>query len=178
MTSRPLFNRAMVSVRNNRPVAEDLVMQVFQAAAEKWSELRARGAEGQRQWLFIVLRNKTVDYFRKAERERDAYRKLGGLDPGFAPDPIDLVIRYISIEEALQIIGKLPHQQHQVAVLHYLHHMTPNEIAEELGISPFTVRKHIRTVQEKLRERPTNEINPQAEDPDAGPATDESEGGQ
>lgn len=48
--------------------AQDLVQQTFQAAILAWAEVRERSAEGQRRWLYQVLKNKAIDDWRKQRR--------------------------------------------------------------------------------------------------------------
>ena len=62
-----LFNYAFARLRN-RSRAEDLVQDTFLAALRAQSQFAGRSAE--RSWLVGILRNKMLDYFRTANRER------------------------------------------------------------------------------------------------------------
>lgn len=62
-----LFAYAFARVRN-RARAEDLVQDTFLAALRNASQFAGRSSE--RSWLVGILRNKTLDYFRTAHRER------------------------------------------------------------------------------------------------------------
>lgn len=61
-----LFNYAY-SKTGNRHVAEDLVQEAFLGGLEKAS---AGQIKNEKSWLFSILRNKIVDYYRKIEREK------------------------------------------------------------------------------------------------------------
>jgi RNA polymerase sigma-70 factor, ECF subfamily len=61
-----LFKFALSRVRN-RAMAEDLVQDTFIAALRAWE--RFKGGSSERSWLCGILKNKTLDHFRKLGRE-------------------------------------------------------------------------------------------------------------
>lgn len=58
--------RYAYSKTGDRHIAEDLVQDAFLAALQSTNE---RIIKNQKSWLFSILRNKVVDYYRKLERE-------------------------------------------------------------------------------------------------------------
>src|SRR6266850_1083646 len=61
-----LFGFAMIRVRD-RGAAQDLVQETFLAALRAGASFAGRSTE--RAWLFGILRNKVVDYYRLKSRE-------------------------------------------------------------------------------------------------------------
>lgn len=61
-----LFNYAY-SKTGDRHIAEDLVQDAFLGAIQSAGETVIKN---QKSWLFSILRNKIVDYYRKIEREK------------------------------------------------------------------------------------------------------------
>lgn len=61
-----LFKYALSRVRNHA-MAEDLVQDTFIAALHAWT--RFKGGSSERSWLCGILKNKTLDHFRKLGRE-------------------------------------------------------------------------------------------------------------
>lgn len=61
-----LYRHAVLRLRD-RQVAEDLVQETFLAAWKGRSEYR--GASSEKTWLFAILKNKIMDYYRKLSRE-------------------------------------------------------------------------------------------------------------
>ncbi|WMX16812.1 sigma-70 family RNA polymerase sigma factor [Aureispira sp. CCB-E] len=59
--------RYAYSKTGDRHVAEDLVQEAFLGALQ--STKQAGEIQNQKSWLFSILRNKIVDYYRKLERE-------------------------------------------------------------------------------------------------------------
>src|SRR5215469_17851973 len=61
-----LFSFAMLRVRD-RSTAQDIVQETFLAALKARQSFAGRSTE--RSWLFGILRNKLVDYYRLQSRE-------------------------------------------------------------------------------------------------------------
>ena len=63
----------------NKPLAEDLVQETFLAALV--SRESFRGASSLKTWLVSILKNKIIDYYRKAGREAPASNQSDAADP-------------------------------------------------------------------------------------------------
>ncbi|MFI0479706.1 RNA polymerase sigma factor [Actinomadura sp. 9N215] len=131
--------------------ARDLVQQTFQAAVLAWAELEVRDAEGQRRWLFRVLKNKAIDEWRKQRRvcsvdevEADDLIDHGTLDVGRQ------VLCAAALQECWNVIAKMPPDRARVAHLRWGEDWSTGEIAERLGIAASTVRGHIMKARSEL----------------------------
>lgn len=60
-----VFRSALRAARGNRDDAEDLVMEAFRKAAEKWDTIAARSPEGKRAWLCTTAIHGAIDNWRK-----------------------------------------------------------------------------------------------------------------
>ncbi|MCP9953811.1 RNA polymerase sigma factor [Actinomadura madurae] len=131
--------------------ARDLVQQTFQAAILAWADLAVRDTEGQRRWLYRVLKNKAIDEWRKQ-------RRVCPVDEVETDDPIDhdslevgrQVLCAAALQECWNLIAKMPSDRARVAHLCWGEGWTTREIADELGIAASTVRGHIMKARNEL----------------------------
>lgn len=149
-----LFRRARVLTRGNRDAAEDLVQEVFEAAAiENWDEVGFLGNEDRRRWLFTVLKRKAVDRWRTDKwmlldpfvlDSELTSQKMDG-------DPATLALSSITVERIWEEMKIMPPAQYRVAYLDWACGWTTREISDALGIAESTVRVHRRNAVQALR---------------------------
>lgn len=149
-----LFRRARVLTRGDRDAAEDLVQEVFAAAAiENWDTVGALGDEDRRRWLFTVLMHKAVDRWRTEKRMLldpfvlDSELTSQTMDG----DPATLTLGSITIEQIWKEMKIMPPAQYRVAYLGWACGWTTREISGALGIAESTVRVHRRNAVQALR---------------------------
>jgi RNA polymerase sigma-70 factor (ECF subfamily) len=133
------LRRRMDQVLRERDDVEDIVAEVLTRAfaTESFSRITAG-----RSYLFKIARNLLIDEARRARIV--AWDEIADLD---------LIADTISAERVLHardqlrrveaIIDTLPPQCRRAYVLRRIHEMSVKEIAEEMGLSVFTVDKHI-----------------------------------
>jgi RNA polymerase sigma factor (sigma-70 family) len=132
----------------DRHTADDLVQEAFQAAALAWEKLANRDTDGRRRWLFTVIRNKTIDQWRK---ERNSV-----LSPDLpeAPSAIDAtadsVLSATALAKCWAAVQEMPAVRKKVAFLRWSEEWTSAEIAAWLGISQATVRGHLKVARDEL----------------------------
>ncbi len=143
-----LYSFALARVRNVTR-AEDLVQETFVAALKA----NFAGASSERSWLTGILKNKIVDLFRKAGRERPfTDMELPGDDSGDAfdadghwaanhgptewPNPAENLEREDFWAAFNECAGKLPKNVAQVFILREVDDVDSREICEMLNISP------------------------------------------
>jgi RNA polymerase sigma-70 factor (ECF subfamily) len=124
--------------------AEDLTQQVFINAHEAIGGYEARGRPFEA-WLLAIARNQAISHLRRSRptdledpAELDQRRER---DPGNGDSLRTL--RWISDQDLLLLIERLPPEQRQVLVLRYMLDHAPREIAELLDISP----NHVSVLQ-------------------------------
>jgi len=149
-----LFRYALMRLRDATR-AEDVVQEAFLAALR--SRERFAGQSSELTWLIGILKNKILDYFRKAGREtsftdlnfledegREAYEPDGPFKDCWIHErgPVEWTNAGASLDNDLfwdvfrECAGKLPDKIAQVFVLRELDDVSSEEICQRLAISP------------------------------------------
>ncbi len=148
-----LYRYALRYLRSTEE-SQDLVHDVF---LQVWRHRRRIGLERDlRSYLYTSTRNLALDRLkhRKVEDrfiERGANAQAGGENAADSADTArDLESRELaaSIQQA---IDTLPRRQKEVLRLRWQQHLSYNEVAEALSISPKTVAIHLSRALEHLR---------------------------
>jgi RNA polymerase sigma-70 factor (ECF subfamily) len=149
-----LFGFAAMRVRD-RAIAQDLVQETFLAAIKASASFSGRSTE--RAWLFGILRNKLVDYYRLQSREvpltdlestlteeqgafgtrglnKDAWDK--SLGPKAWETPEDILVNKEFQEVLKRCLSQLPDKVAQVFSIREIDGVTSEEICKDLQVSP------------------------------------------
>jgi RNA polymerase sigma factor (sigma-70 family) len=149
-----LFNRALVLTQADRRAAEDLVQQVFEASIKSWSSVGPRRDEDRRRWLFVVLRRRAIDRWRKDGRtllEPDLLD--AALETRITDDDETsiLALSSVAIDQVWKAMKIMPPARYRVAYLAWQCGWTDPAIARFFGIAQSTVRAHRRDAAHQLR---------------------------
>lgn len=108
--------------------AEEVAADTFLTAARS---LAGQRVDIDRAWLFVVARNKLIDGWRTAERQRRRFTALVALrrGEGETSDRDDRLG-----EEVIDVLRRLPERQRAALALRYLDDCTVGEVATELDI--------------------------------------------
>jgi len=133
-----VFRLAMATV-GRRDVAEDLTADAFLALHQQFGRIRVDELPA---WLFVVVRNRARDHWRR-ERVRERHAQwLAGQDPPAAPPPPGPVwLR----DESLSPIQRI------CLELHYVWGFTLGEVATRLGLTEGQVKGHLQRARQHLR---------------------------
>ena len=139
--ARAVFRYALKCV-GRHDVAEDLASEAFLELHRHFASIRLDELPG---WLFVVVRNRSVDYFRRRAVEQ---RYLGGIPPGepnvepAAPfDPW-----WLRVDELKPV--------HRVCLhLRYVYDLDRADIARRLGLTETQVKGYLQYARELLRKR-------------------------
>lgn len=143
--------RYLVQLAGDKHLAEDILQDVFVLI---WRKLRwLRTPEVFRPWVYRIS---SREAFRRLKKQRVETRKLGK-KTDLAAIPAD-EIHSLPLEwaESLSaLLDSLPPASRAVLILHYVHGMTLNEVADVLEISPGTVKSRLAyglaTLRQKIR---------------------------
>lgn len=130
--SRRLVGQVFAMV-GNLSEAEDAVQEAFCRAWPRWTKLRTYSdPEG---WIRTVAYRIAVSSWRKAVNRLLAHRRAAGTDdvPGANAD-------HLALMDALR---RVPLEQRRVLVLHHLVGLPVQEIAQEIGVAPGTVKSRL-----------------------------------
>lgn len=123
--------------------AEDILQEVFMALWENRQQLDPEKVAG---WLFVVSYNKAATYLKRKLKEAtvlvaDDTALAGNLPHTDAHDETLFRLRLSAVEEA---INHLPARKKEVFRLCRFEGKSHDEVAEELGISVFSVKDYLK----------------------------------
>lgn len=143
----PLF-RYIVTVVNDRHLAEDVLQEVFIRIYRKLRWLREPQAF--RAWSYQIATREAFRYLKRERLWTDQVRDEGVLnvmpvaDPVYSPE---------LVQQLPELVGDLSPASRAVIVLFYLHEMSLVETAAVLGIPVGTVKSRLAYGLESLRRR-------------------------
>jgi RNA polymerase sigma-70 factor (ECF subfamily) len=136
-----------------REDAEDLLLEVFVAALEypRFATLSAKEQEG---WLWSVMRNKTIDLYRRNTR-RPGLRLDNVADSLYERDeyaPEQVMLRREELALLQRHIADLPELQREILRLRFANDLRCGEIATLLQKSEGAIRMLLSRTMKLLRE--------------------------
>ncbi len=161
-----LYRYALVRVRTAE-VAQDLVQEAFLAALKAHQNFAGRSSE--RTWLFGILKNKIVDYYRKLGRET-SFTDMEFLSDEFSekfvdggwihsdapkewkPDPDVVVHRSDFWMTMNSCLGKIPDRVAKVFMLREMDELSTKEICKSLSITDSNLWVMLHRARMALRE--------------------------
>ena len=135
----PLVHGILLS-RLPRDEVSDAVQEVFLAAYKNLGSLREPNALGG--WLTRIARNHVVDHYRGNRPSEELPEHIEGKKD-----------KRLEAEEALAAIQSLPVAYRETLILRLVEGMTGNEIAEQTGLSPDSVRVNVHRGMAMLRKK-------------------------
>ncbi len=164
-----LFGFAASRVRDPA-IAQDLVQETFLAAIKAKDSFAGRSTE--RTWLFGILRNKLIDYYRRQRREisltdveaplpeeqaafgltgpgKDGW--VGGLGPKAWETPQEILVSKEFQEVLAGCLSKLPARIAQVFFLREMDGVSSDQICKDLDVSPNNVWVMLHRARMALR---------------------------
>lgn len=144
----PLQVRTAYLIVGDGDLARELAQEAFARLVARWAKVSRYDRPGA--WLRLV----TV---RLALRARDRRVREGGSFGDAGPAGAlgaggQAADRSAAVEhdDLLAALGQLSRQQRAVVVLHHLHDLPTDEVADLLGIAPATVRVHLSRARAHL----------------------------
>ena len=141
--------RILNSKQDAEEVLQDVFLQIWNDASRYDASKGAPEA-----WIITISRSRALDKLRSAKRKKELTQSLDGLnEQGFEPqNPNTNALSWSDPIAAQSLLEKLPAAQKSVMVLAYLKGMTQSEIAEQLKLPLGTVKTHMRSALNSLRE--------------------------
>jgi RNA polymerase sigma-70 factor, ECF subfamily len=118
----------------------DIVQEVFITAYKSLNTLREPKAIGG--WLAIIARNQANEFYRKNKPTEELSEDLSHADS-----------RKNEAKEVLDIIRSLPEAYKETLILRLVEGLTGNEIAEQTGLTPESVRVNLHRGMKLLRDK-------------------------
>src|ERR1700722_19385577 len=133
--------------------AEDIVANAFSKLYHARTGMRSM--EHIKRWLYVIVRNESIDFLRHKTRQRDSHSEVAYL--GAEIDDLHETERLKSeiFQNILTEIEKLPRQRKAIVRAYFFEHKSTAEIAKQLGLNSQTVLNHKAKALEPLRKNGT-----------------------
>jgi RNA polymerase sigma-70 factor, ECF subfamily len=131
----------------DRALAEDAVQEAFLKLYRRWDRLAVESAEYQRHYLFTLIRNEIVDWYR-----RDRIRPLEHLDaPGVLDEAVNKVESPQGLIELLELLNQLSERERYV-LLSRAYGYSVRDIATAMGLTQGRVSQLLSHARQHLQE--------------------------
>lgn len=133
----------------DKEIAEDITQDIFLTIWEKKEELRVESSFSA--FLYTIARNRIYDMFRSLSTRSVLYEKLMEQAIDYVDD-VEKSLEEKNLRELIaQAMEQLSPRQCEIFELSRSKGLSHKEIAEQLGLSVFTVQDHIKNALEKIR---------------------------
>ena len=129
--------------------AEDIVASAFTKLYHARTGMRS--IEHIKRWLYVIVRNESIDYLRHRSRQRESHSEVAYLGVE-SDDHLETErVKSTVFQELRNEIEKLPRQRKTILRLYFFEHKTTSEIAAQMGLNAQTVLNHKAKAIDSLR---------------------------
>ena len=133
----------------DKEIAEDITQDIFLTVLEKKEDIRIEQSFSA--FLYTIARNRIYDIFRSLSARSVLYEKLMEQAIDYVDD-VEKSLEEKNIQELIaQALEQLSPRQREIFELSRNRGLSHKEIAEQLGLSVYTVQDHIKNALEKIR---------------------------
>jgi len=147
-TSSQLYNAIMVYIKD-QAVASEIMQVCYIRIWEHRQELQS--VRSLKDYLFILARNAAFDHFKKVTIKLRVLAKMKNRVVEFQDDVCSVIEEKEFDRLFHQVISRLPKQQRQVYMLAMEEKLSYDEIAEQMHVSKFTVKRHLELSRRFVR---------------------------
>jgi len=144
----PVLYRVAFRIAGSGEAAEDLCHDAFSRLHEK--NMVFPNPEEATYWLIRVVKNASLNYAKRKQRERRAYQKAFKEDVRQSETGEGLLIRKETAGEVSEALDRLPDNLRIVLVLKEYAELNYREIGRMLGISEGNVKVRVFRARERL----------------------------
>jgi RNA polymerase sigma factor (sigma-70 family) len=144
----PVLFRVAYRITNNTEAAEDLCQESFFRLYEK--NMVFPNPEEAKYWLIRVVKNASLNYAKRKDRERKAYQRAFKEDFRQEESGEGLLVKKETSEEVQKALEKMPENLRMVLILKEYAEMNYKEIGRILGISEGNVKVRVFRARERL----------------------------
>ena len=144
----PILFRVAFRVTNSKEAAEDLCQESFFRLYEK--NMVFPNPEEAKYWLIRVVKNASLNYAKRKDRERKAYQRAFREEHRQEETGEGLLVKKETSEEVQNALDKLPENLRMVLILKEYAEMNYKEIGRVLGISEGNVKVRVFRARERL----------------------------
>jgi RNA polymerase sigma-70 factor (family 1) len=137
-------------VLRGKEEAADVVQDVFLSLWNRRHELNIEGSLGA--YLHTSARYKAIHYIEKNITRRDYLALFTDIAVNALPPSAEIRLQLKEVQQAIHdTVAKMPPKMQEVYRLSRQEHLSHKEIADRLGISAETVKKHIRHAMQMIK---------------------------
>ena len=129
--------------------AEDIVANAFYKLFHARANMRS--FEHIKRWLYVIVRNESIDYLRAKTRQKESQYDLSYLESGVEEQAETERVRTVLLQDIHKEIERLPKQRKTILRLYFFEQKNTSEIAEIMQLSPQTVLNHKTKALDALR---------------------------
>jgi RNA polymerase sigma factor (sigma-70 family) len=129
--------------------AEDIVANAFTKLFNAREGMKSY--EHVKRWLYVIVRNESIDYLRARTRQRESHYDLAYLETNVDNNIETERAKTVLLQNIMAEIEKLPRQRKAIVRLYFFEQKSTAEIAEQLGLNSQTVLNHKSKALESLR---------------------------
>lgn len=129
--------------------SEDIVANAFYKLFHARAGMKS--FEHVKRWLYVIVRNESIDYLRLKNKQRESKHDLAYLETGIDEQLETERVKAMLFQGILQEIEKLPRQRKAILRLYFFEQKTTSEIAEMMQLNSQTVLNHKAKALESLR---------------------------
>jgi len=144
----PVLFKVAYRITNNTEAAEDLCQDSFFRLYER--NMVFPNSEEAKYWLIRVVKNASLNYAKRKDRERKAYQRAFKEDFRQEESGEGLLVKKETSEEVQKALDKLPENLRMVLILKEYAEMNYKEIGRILGISEGNVKVRVFRARERL----------------------------
>jgi RNA polymerase sigma-70 factor (ECF subfamily) len=144
----PILFRVAYRIANSEEAAEDLCQEAFFRLYEK--NMSFPNAEEAKYWLIRVVKNASLNYAKRKERERKAYQRAFREVTHTQETGEQVLLRQETAAEIREALNKLPENLRMVLILKEYGELNYKEIGRTLGISEGNVKVRVFRARERL----------------------------
>jgi len=144
----PVLFKVACRITNSSEAAEDLCQEAFFRLHEK--NMVFPNQEEAKYWLIRVVKNASLNYAKRKQRERKAYQRAFKENTRQEETGEVKLLKKETREEVLEALEKLPDSLRIVLVLKEYSEMNYREIGRALGINEGNVKVRVFRARERL----------------------------
>jgi RNA polymerase sigma-70 factor (ECF subfamily) len=144
----PILFRVAYRIANSEEAAEDLCQEAFFRLYEK--NMVFPNAEEAKYWLIRVVKNASLNYAKRKDRERKAYQRAFREVTHTQETGEQVLLRQETAVEIREALNKLPENLRMVLILKEYGELNYKEIGRTLGISEGNVKVRVFRARERL----------------------------
>ncbi|AEF83823.1 RNA polymerase sigma-24 factor [Treponema primitia ZAS-2] len=144
----PVIYRVAYRITTNEEAAEDLCQEAFFRLYEK--KMVFPSPDEAKYWLIRVVKNASLNYAKRKDRERKAYQRAFREDTRSPETGESALLKKESKSEVQEALQKLPENLRIVLILKEYGELNYKEIGRALGISEGNVKVRVFRAREHL----------------------------